>query len=350
MAEAVSDTLPDEFTNPIVLKNGCYENPWKGFKFPGLGGLLKFIFISKDNSNIPKSQELDKTLPVEKPDFARLNNPPPNDIQVTWIGHASVLVQFDGLTVLTDPIFSQRASMSQWFGPKRFRPIPCEVQELPNINIVVISHTHYDHLDHGSVQQLNERFGKDLAWYVPKGTKQWMTNVGCENVTELTWWEESVFPKNTDVKLVCTPCQHWCKRNLIDTNKALWGSWIVKGPNYSFYFAGDTAYCEGFEQIGRKYGPFSFAAIPIGAYEPRNFMKNQHVNPEEAVKIHEDIKAENSLGIHWGTFKLTTEHYLEPRSKLTEELKNKNIPISSFFTLPHGRVHVIGKDKLSGDE
>ncbi|VDI11421.1 N-acyl-phosphatidylethanolamine-hydrolysing phospholipase D [Mytilus galloprovincialis] len=107
-----------------------------------------------------------------------------------------------------------------------------------------------------------------------KGTKQWMTNVGCEDVTELTWWEEAVFPKKTDFKLVCTHVNIG----------ALWGSWLVKGPKHSFYFAGDTAYCEGFEQI--------VETIPIGAYEPRNFMKNQHVNPEEAVKIHEDIKAE----------------------------------------------------------
>ena len=164
---------------------------------------------------------MDKILPVETPDFDRLNNPPVNDIQVTWIGHASVLVQFDGVSVLTDPIFSERCAPTQWSGPRRFRPVPCEIKKLPKVDIVVISHTHYDHLDHGSVKQLNERFGKDLSWYVPAGSKQWMTNVGCENVTELSWWEEATFPNKPDIKLAFTPAQHWCRRNLMDFNKVI---------------------------------------------------------------------------------------------------------------------------------
>lgn len=341
----MAESAEPEYTQ-VILKNGRYENPWKDFKFPNFGKLMKFLFATRDRSSIPSARELDKTLPVEAPDYQKLNNPPGNDIQVTWIGHATVLVQFDGVSVLTDPIFSQRCSMSQWFGPKRFRPVPCQIKDLPKIDIVVISHNHYDHLDHGSVVELNQRFGSDLAWYVPAGTKAWMSDVGCKNVTEMSWWDEQAFRPNPSIKLACTPCQHWCKRSVTDTNKALWCSWLVKGPRHSFYFAGDTGYCDGFKQIGRKYGPISFAAIPIGAYEPRDFMKSQHVNPEEAVKIHEDIQSEHSLGIHWATFKLTVEHYLEPRSKLAEELRRKGLSLSSFFTLPHGRVHTVNKDKL----
>ena len=136
-----------------------------------------------------------------------------------WIGHASILVQFDGITVLTDPIFSNRCSPSQLFGDKRYRPPPCEIEELPTVDAVVISHTHYDHLDLNSVKRLNQKFGDKLRWYVPMGTKQWMMRVGCKNVIELSWWEEDKFPGNPEIKFACTPTQHWCKRTIFDTNK-----------------------------------------------------------------------------------------------------------------------------------
>lgn len=336
------DSTEEDLIRPI-FKNGRYQNPFDTWEdTPGMGTFLK-LMRSEDHSNIPSPRELDKTLPVETPDFQKLKNPPESDIQIMWIGHASVLVQMDGLTILADPIFSDRCSPVQFLGPKRYRPPPCKVKDLPHLDAIIISHNHYDHLDHGSVKSLNSKYDDKITWFVASGTKEWMINAGCKNVVELSWWEEAEFPGRPEFKFASVPCQHRCERTLWDSMKALWCSWIVKGPRHSFYFAGDTGYCSGFKQIGRKYGPIDFAAIPIGAYYPRWFMRPMHVDPEEAVKVYEDVKARHALGIHWGTFKMTREFYLEPPVKLGEELDKKKIDREKFFTLRHGQVHTIGQ-------
>ncbi|CAJ0950662.1 unnamed protein product [Ranitomeya imitator] len=255
--------------------------------------------------------ELDRELPVLEPYFVQhpeLAGKTKNGIRITWLGHASVMVEMDDLIFLTDPIFSHRASPFSFAGPKRFRGPPCTIEMLPKIDAVVISHNHYDHLDYNTVLGMNARFGTELRWFVPLGLLNWMQSCGCENVIELDWWEQNCVPGHDEVTFVFTPCQHWCKRTPFDDNKVLWGSWSVLGPSNRFYFAGDTGYCAAFEQIGKRFGPFDVAAIPIGAYEPRWFMKkNQHVDPEEAVRIHADVRAKKSVAIHWGTFALANE-------------------------------------------
>ena len=158
---------------------------------------------------------LKRELPVEKPDLEKLKSPPESGICATWIGHSTVLVQFDGITVLTDPIFSDK----QMFGPKRYRPIPCNIDELPQIDAVVISHNHPDHLDTNSVYKLNDRFGDKLTWYVPIGLAGWMKDSRCNNVIELDWWQENSLKDHSDVKFVFTPTQHWSNRGLFDVNK-----------------------------------------------------------------------------------------------------------------------------------
>ena len=213
---------------------------------------------------------------VQKPELAGKTG---TGMRVTWLGHASVMVEMDELIFLTDPIFSQRASPTQLMGPKRFRGPPCTVEQLPKIDAVMISHTHYDHLDYNTVMSLNERFGSELRWFVPLGLLDWMQRCGCENVIELDWWEENCVPGRDAVTFVFTPSQHWCKRTATDDNKVLWGSWSVLGPWNRFFFSGDTGYCVAFEQIGKRFGPFDLAAIPIGAYEPR--YENQRL-----IKIH----------------------------------------------------------------
>ncbi|KAL4234212.1 hypothetical protein ACF0H5_005865 [Mactra antiquata] len=334
------DSSDNGMVKPLIV-NGRYKNPFDTFYEATAKDLFKMI-RSKDNSEIPwgNKKELDKTLPViSPPNIEKLNNPPEDKVQLMWVGHASVLVQFDGISVLTDPIWGQRCGPLGVLGPKRYRNPPCNIEDLPNIDAVVISHNHYDHLDHESVVKLNRKFGEKLRWYVAQGQAAWMNACGCKNVVELTWWQEHEFTKDgKSFMFVSTPAQHWCKRTATDTNKALWCSWVVKGPQQSFFFAGDTGYCFGFKQIGNKYGPFSLAAIPIGAYEPRWFMKPQHVNPEEAVMLHEELKAQKSVGIHWGTFRLTTEHYMEPKHKLAEILAEKGLHPDCFFTVKHGEV------------
>ncbi|KAK3610571.1 hypothetical protein CHS0354_009011 [Potamilus streckersoni] len=332
----VIDDMSEELMRPI-FKNGCYHNEYDKKKFTSL---LKFLFCEPDRSDIPKKKEvLDINLPILRPDFEKLKNPPESSVQAMWIGHASVLVQFDGITVLTDPIFSSRCAPFQWMGPKRYRDPPCTIKELPDVDVVIISHDHYDHLDHGSVLELHSRFGDSLRWYAPIGIGSWLKGYGVNNVVELSWWEEDRFTKKAKTFIfACVPAQHWCKRTAIDTNKRLWGSWAIKGPRHSFYFAGDTGYCKGFSQIGRKYGPFSLAAIPIGAYDPRWFMSSHHVEPKDSVQIHLDVRAEHSIGIHWGTFKLTYEPYMEPKSLLMKELEQRGMHKESFITINHGEV------------
>ncbi|XP_062928911.1 N-acyl-phosphatidylethanolamine-hydrolyzing phospholipase D isoform X2 [Mobula hypostoma] len=265
--------LEEDVTKSEKGKDGRFINPWPTWSAPAFSNVLKFVVMEKDHTNIPSSkEELDEGLPIKEPFFVKnpeLVGDVGSGIRVTWLGHASLLVEMEGVTFLTDPIFSQRASPVQFFGPKRFRNPPCTVAQLPKIDAVVISHNHYDHLDYNTVLSLNERFGSDLRWFVPLGLLGWMQKCGCENVIELDWWEENCIPGHDEVTFVFTPVQHWSKRTVTDDNKALWGSWCVLGPWNRFFFAGDTGYCVAFEQIGKRYGPFDLAAIPIGAYEPR---------------------------------------------------------------------------------
>lgn len=219
------------------------------------------------------TQELEEHLPVLKPDKVTLDSPPDDAVQVTWIGHATVLVQMDGFNILTDPVFNSYVGPTQLLSMKRFRPVPCTVSELPTIDAVCISHNHYDHLDHTTVLEIQKAFGTQVHWFVPKGLSTWMEQCGCENVVELEWWEEMECtkqkPNGKKIKFAFTPAQHWCRRSVTDENKVLWGSWCIIGEKHKFFFAGDTGYCSVFKQIGERYGPFDFAAIPIGAYKPR---------------------------------------------------------------------------------
>ncbi len=188
-----------------------------------------------------------------------------------------------------------------------------------------------------------------MHWYVPSGCKDWFQSVGIkeENIHDMVWWQEVVMPRSGGqvqningkslAKIVFTPSNHWSRRGANDENVALWGSWTVIGKNGGkFWFGGDTAYSDVFKQIGQKYGPIDLAAIPIGAYNPRSTMKFVHVNPEEAVKIHDDLKSKTSFGIHWGTFKLTNEYYMEPKNKILEMVKKaKDDRRELNFKVPH---------------
>ena len=201
---------------------------------------------------------------------------------------------------------------------QRYRDPPCSIEKLPsNIDAVIISHTHYDHLDKKSVVDLDKKYAETISWYVPMGSGTFFTSLGIkgENVHELVWWEEAICK---DGKIIFTPANHYSRRSTFDENLALWGSFAIIGKDGNkFWFGGDTAYCDVFKQIGRKLGPFQLSAIPIGAYSPRSALKYNHVDPQEAVQIHYDIMSDVSFGIHWGTFKMgATEHYLDPKKEI----------------------------------
>jgi N-acyl-phosphatidylethanolamine-hydrolysing phospholipase D len=237
---------------------------------------------------------------------------------VTWIGHASTLVQASGLNVLTDPVFSQRASPFQWIGPKRVQPPGLSVEQLPKIDVVLISHNHYDHLDPHSLIALNQQAGGPPLFIVPLGLKAWLEARGASQVRELDWWSSTTAG---GVEFMLTPAQHWSGRGIGDRGETLWGSWAVLGDDFQWYFSGDSGYSHDFldikarladRQTQTKGGGFDVALIAIGAYAPHWFMHPQHVDPAEAVQVHKDIGAKRSIGVHWGTFNLSDEALDQP--------------------------------------
>lgn len=338
-----------------VKKSGwfgtVYNNPpsWTDWFKPGVLPFLKMKCVETNQAGIPNEEELNRQLPVHKIDKngkEKLEKPPNDAIQFMWIGHATFLVQFDGLTVLADPVFLYRCSPVKLVGPYRYRPTPCEIDDLPKIDAVIVSHNHYDHLEHDAVQKLNTRFNQ-IKWYVPEGTKTWFQKYDCNNVKEMTWWEEDCLSnERPDVKFCCVPAQHWSQRTPIDAMKSLWCGWVIKSK-HTFYYSGDTGYCPVFKTIGEKYGPMNLSAIPIGCYAPRDFMKPQHIGPKEAVMVHEEVRSNCSIGIHWGTFDGLGSHefYLEPRDLLKEEVeeaKKVKKNLADFFTVEHGEIKTIG--------
>ncbi|PAV76922.1 hypothetical protein WR25_23678 [Diploscapter pachys] len=336
-----------DFEKP-VFKNNRYENPptftnWSGL--PGVQAFFKWRVMEKDESNIPKcKEELERNLPVT---FLKKFEPTKfSKLYATWLGHATVLVDIQGIKFITDPLWCDRASFTSFAGPKRYRPSPLNIENLPELDFGVISHDHYDHLDVEAVQKIDKLHNGKIRWFVPKGFEEWMATIGISNtearpdkVAEMTWGEKKDLKIGDKTCTVwCLPAQHWCQRSTFDRNKRLWCSWAVKSPEKSFYFAGDTGFCDSeFKKIGEKLGPFDLAAIPIGAYEPNWFMKSQHINPREAVQVHKLIKSKFSIGIHWGTYHMGSyEFYLQPREDLKKYAQEEGV--SNFVTMSPGEI------------
>lgn len=268
---------------------------------------------------------------------------PPKDkvdggrITVTFVNHATFLIQADGVNILTDPIWSDRASPFQWIGPKRMRPPGIRFEDLPEIHAVIISHNHYDHLDISTVKRLQQKF--DPLFITPLGVSAYLNEEGIDRTTELDWWQEH--PLNDNITIASVPAQHFSGRGLSDRDKTLWCGYVVQTPSGNIYFAGDTGYDGFFEEIGRRYAPIRTALIPIGAYRPRWFMSPIHVDPEEAVLIHKDLNAETSIGMHFGTFPLADDGMDEPRGDLERARIKLQVSPDSFMTIPEGSSQII---------
>lgn len=260
---------------------------------------------------------------------------------VTFINHATDLVQFPELTVLTDPVFSERASPFSWAGPKRHRTPGASIEELPKVDVVVISHNHYDHMDLDSLVAINQK--DQPTFVVPLGNKKYLVDNNIHNVIELDWWQDYTTKKGSIITLV--PMQHWSARGLFDRSEALWGGFVIQSAGLSVLFAGDTGYNRQFKDIEAKFGPMDLSLIPIGAYEPRWFMKNQHINPAEAVQAHQDLKSKLSAGMHFGTFQLTDEGIDDPEKALAMSLAEQGIDPNDFIVPKNGQTIVFGKVK-----
>lgn len=235
-----------------------------------------------------------------------------NDNYAIWIGHSTFLIKKEGLTILTDPIFSDRASPFGFIGPKRLIPPAISISELPKIDVITISHNHYDHLDISSLRKLSKLYPETL-FFIPAGDKRLLEKNNIKNVHEFKWWNSF---KLKDFEFTFTPVKHWSKRGLFDRNKSLWGGWFIQHDDYSIYHAGDTGYSNDFIETKLRLGAPKYAFIPIGAYDPEWFMSDSHVNPEEAVQIMLDLEAEKGFGMHWATFTLTDEDTIEPKVRL----------------------------------
>ena len=258
----------------------------------------------------------------------------PATTQITWLGHSAFLLQVEGKNILTDPHFSKRASPLSFAGPKRIVAPPLNIDELPHIHAVVISHNHYDHLDEESLTELYERQkNAPPLFLVPLGLKEELLSYDITNVVEMDWWESH---DHEGMTLTALPVKHWSQRTFFDRNKSLWAGWLVDIEDFRFFHAGDSGYSDDFIKIGEDYPGIDLATIPIGAYDPRWFMKDAHMSPEEAVQTFIDLKAEKAIGMHWGTFILTDEEMDEPPVRLAEALKEKGIEKSDFSVMGHG--------------
>lgn len=249
---------------------------------------------------------------------------------VTWIGHATVLVQMDHATFLTDPTWSETASPVSFIGPRRFAPPALALDALPPIDFVLISHDHYDHLDLGTLRRLA---AGGTRFLVPLRVSKLLRACGIGPTEELDWWDRR---RIGEVEVHCVPSQHWSGRGPGRRDSTLWAGWVVVGPSRRFYFPGDSGYFDGFREIGRRFGPFGLAAIPIGAYEPAAMMRHVHLRPEQAIEAALDVGAERLLAIHYGTFDLTDEPLDEPPRRFCAEAARRGIAAERVWTLPLG--------------
>ncbi|GAA6005642.1 hypothetical protein JCM10207_005280 [Rhodosporidiobolus poonsookiae] len=366
---------------------GGFVNPWPSFTDLGMSPSILWN-MRKDwvSRPVPPAENLP---PVMVPSFT----PPASftaeekeawrkDIKSTWLGHACFLVEFPalegeerGMRALFDPVWSCRCSPSQWIGPARIQPPPIPLDQIPEIDCVVISHNHYDHLDVTTLKHLYSAQPKgSLHFFAPLGNRKWFKSViGVkeEEVTELDWWEQRevrVQPGREEkavatqveagkggasLRVRCTPCQHFTGRSLTDRNDTLWASWMIESSTGGkVWFGGDTGYrsvprgftgneddlekCPAFKEIGEREGPFDFAMIPIGAYSPRWFMSRIHCSPEDSVELHQQIKSRKSLGMHMGVWMLTDEPMDEPPKRLRAACDKLGITEEQFGVCGYG--------------
>lgn len=308
--------------------NGRYRDPWPaGREAPrGRADLFRWLWQRLRHGRAPNPEPDD--LPRAEPELAEPRVPAEADeLRVTWVGQATFLVQMPGLTLLTDPMFSDRASPFGWAGPRRFSPPGLTLDALPPIDAVLISHDHYDHLDAPTVASLHDRFGDAVTWFTSLGYDDWFGRRGVSNVISMDWWDRTELAVDGGTaSITALPVRHWTRRRMFDARKRLWCSWSVEAAGRRLYFGGDSGYCPGFSEIGERAGPFDVALLPVGAYEPRWFMRPSHMNPEEAAQACRDVGAAAMVGMHWGTFRLTDEPPLEPPRRTRQAWSSLGLP------------------------
>ena len=280
---------------------------WEGGKFNNplpmhsdVGAMLDAI-TSRSGFSSPVTH-----LPAEVTDPQLFRHPPTSGLRITWLGHSTTLIEIDGVRVLTDPIWANRASPFSFIGPERWYPPTIELQQLPAIDVVVISHDHYDHLDYQTIRQMrhwNTTFVAPLG--VGAHLQYW--GVPAERIVELDWWQTQQIGS---VEVVCTPARHASGRHVLDRDQTLWAGYALVGPRHRVYFSGDTGYFPEFEDIGDKYGPFDVTMVEVGAYNQA--WPDWHSGPEQAIRAHQLLRGKTFIPIHWGLFTLAGHGWTEP--------------------------------------
>ncbi|MBI5560608.1 MAG: MBL fold metallo-hydrolase [Deltaproteobacteria bacterium] len=302
--------------------SGRFFNPWSKGKRRGVFDFLRWRF-----SRNPYEEEKKKAVRfnVVRPDFGELDGN--GSDYAVWLGHSTVFMKAGGKTIITDPVFQDIDLFIKSI--KRKTPFPVNPEELPGIDYVLISHGHYDHLDTRTVRFLKER--SDPFFITGPGYERYFASLGISRHIVLDWWEQYA---EGDIKIRALPVQHWSKRLFYGTDKMLWSSFLLEHGKRKYYWIGDSGYFEGFKEVGGKFGPVDVLFVPVGAYEPRWFMETYHMNPEEAFKTAQDVRAKTFIPIHWGTFDLTDEPLWLPMKRLREVYKEGTGP--ALKVLEHG--------------
>lgn len=258
------------------------------------------------------------------------------ELRVTFVNHATLLIQHQGLNILADPVWSERVSPFSFIGPRRYHAPGVALDDLPPLDLIFVSHSHYDHMDLATLRRLAERAPLTPV-VTPLGNAELIRReTGFVTVSELDWWQS--LPLKDGLRLHLVPGQHWSARSRFDTNRRLWGGFVLEAPTGPVYFAGDTGWGPHFAQIRERLGTPRFAALPIGAYEPRWFMRDSHLNPDDAVRAHQALGAVSSLGIHFGTFSLSDEEQFAPPRDLAHARALHGLADEAFRTLAPGEV------------
>lgn len=293
-----------------------------GYQEQGFGELIKWGF----NRNLGPWPELtENDVEYGTKPAARIND---STQVITYVNHSTFLIQTNGLNLLLDPVWSNRVSPFSFAGPKRMRPPGIRFEDLPDIDYVLISHNHYDHLDINTIRDLEKAHSP--TFIVPLGVDLYLQKNGVEKTIALNWWEGTDLSESVRVDAV--EAQHFSSRGMFDRDKTLWAGFVIQSPLGNVYFAGDTGYNNFFTEIGERYAPIKTAIIPIGAYIPRWFMSPVHVDPAQAVQIHNDVKAELSIGMHFGTFPLADDGKQQPLNDLEIALNGEN-----FIVIEEGK-------------
>jgi N-acyl-phosphatidylethanolamine-hydrolysing phospholipase D len=311
--------------------NGTFRNPWPDSTPPDWRAVLRLMRGQLSRSRAPNPPR--GSFPVATPQLIQ-PRAAATDFSATWIGHSTVLLQIGGMNVLTDPVFSQRASPVQWAGPRRVMDPAMSIDALPPLDVVLLSHSHYDHLDAPSVKRIAQVHPR-ATWIVPLELGKTIRRFGVREIAELDWWQPT---QVGHLRVTGTPARHFSARGLHDRNRSLWCGFALEIDGWRAWFAGDTAYYPEFSEIGARCGPFDFVMIPIGAYDPRWFMHVVHMDPDEAVQCYRNVIGSRSaiahplmLGIHWGTFRLTDEAMDEPPRRTADVWRSAGLDAARLW-------------------